>query len=92
MGGLGKDWLNGGGWGIYLDYPWLVNVASCLCPRSRLPPTTNRPFQHACAIARALCMSEVFVHRFSGILSAYGISLADLVRGKCWCSIARLWG
>ena len=38
------------------------------------------PVQHACAIARSLGMSTVFVHRFAGILSAYGISLADLVR------------
>jgi len=35
--------------------------------------------QHACAIARALGMSTVFVHRYSGILSAYGMALADVV-------------
>jgi 5-oxoprolinase (ATP-hydrolysing) len=35
--------------------------------------------QHACAIARALGISEIFVHRFAGILSAYGIGLADVV-------------
>jgi 5-oxoprolinase (ATP-hydrolysing) len=35
--------------------------------------------QHACAIARALGMSTVFVHRFCGILSAYGMGLADVV-------------
>eukprot|EP01061_Rhynchopus_euleeides_P019473 TRINITY_DN31991_c0_g1_i1.p1 TRINITY_DN31991_c0_g1~~TRINITY_DN31991_c0_g1_i1.p1 ORF type:complete len:1259 (+),score=475.10 TRINITY_DN31991_c0_g1_i1:98-3874(+) len=35
--------------------------------------------QHACAIARSLGMSSVFVHRYSGILSAYGIGLADVV-------------
>eukprot|EP00002_Diphylleia_rotans_P021998 TRINITY_DN4298_c0_g1_i3.p1 TRINITY_DN4298_c0_g1~~TRINITY_DN4298_c0_g1_i3.p1 ORF type:complete len:1178 (+),score=228.16 TRINITY_DN4298_c0_g1_i3:265-3798(+) len=35
--------------------------------------------QHACAIARALGMKTVFIHRFSGILSAYGLGLADLV-------------
>ena len=35
--------------------------------------------QHACAIARALGMDTVFVHRYSGILSAYGIGLADVV-------------
>ncbi|WAR11990.1 OPLA-like protein [Mya arenaria] len=35
--------------------------------------------QHACAIARSLGMTEVFVHRYAGILSAYGMALADVV-------------
>jgi 5-oxoprolinase (ATP-hydrolysing) len=35
--------------------------------------------QHACAIARSLGISDIFVHRFSGILSAYGIGMADVV-------------
>ena len=35
--------------------------------------------QHACAIARNLGMSTVFIHRYSGILSAYGLALADVV-------------
>jgi 5-oxoprolinase (ATP-hydrolysing) len=35
--------------------------------------------QHACAIARALGITKIFIHRFSGILSAYGIGLADVV-------------
>lgn len=35
--------------------------------------------QHACAIARALGMSTIFVHRYAGILSAVGIGLADVV-------------
>ncbi|XP_071510031.1 5-oxoprolinase-like [Diadema antillarum] len=35
--------------------------------------------QHACAIARSLGMSSVFIHRYSGILSAYGMALADVV-------------
>jgi 5-oxoprolinase (ATP-hydrolysing) len=35
--------------------------------------------QHACAMARALGMRTVFISRFSGILSAYGLSLADVV-------------
>jgi len=33
--------------------------------------------QHACALARLLGIRQVFVHRFSGILSAWGIGLAD---------------
>ncbi|KAG0465172.1 hypothetical protein HPP92_019336 [Vanilla planifolia] len=35
--------------------------------------------QHACAIARSLGMSEVIIHRYCGILSAYGMGLADVV-------------
>ena len=35
--------------------------------------------QHACAIARSLGISKIFIHRFSGILSAYGIGLANVV-------------
>lgn len=38
--------------------------------------------QHACAIAAALGMRTIFVHRFSGILSAVGIGLADVVAEK----------
>lgn len=33
--------------------------------------------QHACAIARSLGMKTVLIHRYSGILSAYGMALAD---------------
>ncbi|MCP4182248.1 MAG: 5-oxoprolinase, partial [Hyphomicrobiales bacterium] len=35
--------------------------------------------QHACAIARELGISKIFIHRFAGILSAYGMGLADVV-------------
>lgn len=35
--------------------------------------------QHACSIARQLGIKKVFIHRFSGILSAYGMGLADVV-------------
>ena len=38
--------------------------------------------QHACAIAKTLGMKKVYLHRFSGILSAYGLGLADLVFEK----------
>ncbi|RUQ34588.1 MAG: hydantoinase/oxoprolinase family protein, partial [Candidatus Competibacteraceae bacterium] len=33
--------------------------------------------QHACAVADALGMSSVFIHPFAGVLSAYGMGLAD---------------
>lgn len=35
--------------------------------------------QHACAIARSLGIGTVFVHKYSGILSGYGIALAESV-------------
>ncbi|XP_076810904.1 5-oxoprolinase-like [Clavelina lepadiformis] len=35
--------------------------------------------QHACAIARSLGMTKVFIHKYSGILSAYGMALADVI-------------
>ncbi|WP_075215550.1 hydantoinase B/oxoprolinase family protein [Mongoliimonas terrestris] len=34
--------------------------------------------QHACAVADALGMTRVFVHAFSGVLSAYGMGLAAI--------------
>ena len=33
--------------------------------------------QHACAVADALAMTTVFIHPFAGVLSAYGMGLAD---------------
>lgn len=38
--------------------------------------------QHACALARSLGMTRVLSHPFAGILSAYGIGLADVRRLK----------
>lgn len=35
--------------------------------------------QHACAIARSLGIKKIIVHRFSGVLSAYGLGLADII-------------
>ncbi|WP_323798204.1 hydantoinase B/oxoprolinase family protein [Nisaea sp.] len=34
--------------------------------------------QHACAVADALGMQTVFVHPFAGVLSAYGMGLAEI--------------
>jgi 5-oxoprolinase (ATP-hydrolysing) len=34
--------------------------------------------QHACRVADALGMRRVYIHRFAGVLSAYGMGLADL--------------
>jgi len=36
--------------------------------------------QHACAMARSLGISQVLMHPFAGILSAYGIGLSDVRR------------
>ncbi len=33
--------------------------------------------QHACLIAEALHMSHIFIHSYAGVLSAYGMGLAD---------------
>ena len=35
--------------------------------------------QHACSIARSLSMNTVYVHKYAGILSAYGMALADVI-------------
>ncbi|MGF1538271.1 MAG: hydantoinase B/oxoprolinase family protein [Elainellaceae cyanobacterium] len=34
--------------------------------------------QHACLIAEALGMQQIFLHPYAGVLSAYGIGLADV--------------
>src|SRR5205085_11925445 len=34
--------------------------------------------QHACLVADALGMKRVFIHPFAGVLSAYGMGLADV--------------
>ncbi len=34
--------------------------------------------QHACLVAEALGMRKVFLHPFAGVLSAYGMGLADV--------------
>ena len=36
--------------------------------------------QHACAISRALGIRRIHIHRFAGILSAFGMGMADVVR------------
>ncbi|HET8608826.1 MAG TPA: hydantoinase B/oxoprolinase family protein [Burkholderiales bacterium] len=34
--------------------------------------------QHACLVADALAMNRIFIHPFAGVLSAYGMGLADI--------------
>jgi 5-oxoprolinase (ATP-hydrolysing) len=38
--------------------------------------------QHACSIASNLGISEILIHKYCGILSAYGLGLADVVQEK----------
>jgi len=38
--------------------------------------------QHACLVADALGMTRVLIHPFSGLLSAYGMGLADIRAGR----------
>ncbi|MEZ6054545.1 MAG: hydantoinase/oxoprolinase family protein [Planctomycetaceae bacterium] len=38
--------------------------------------------QHACAIARPLDMRQILIHPYAGVLSAYGIGLADVRRHR----------
>lgn len=35
--------------------------------------------QHACAIAKQLGIKKVFIHKYAGILSAFGLSIANIV-------------
>jgi len=38
--------------------------------------------QHACSIAKDLGISKILVHKYCGILSAYGLGLADVVKDQ----------
>jgi 5-oxoprolinase (ATP-hydrolysing) len=38
--------------------------------------------QHACLVAERLGMNKIFLHPFSGVLSAYGMGLADITTEK----------
>src|SRR5688572_16092490 len=40
------------------------------------------PTEHACDIAQSLGISKIIIHKYSSILSAYGIALADLVEER----------
>ena len=46
--------------------------------------------QHACLVADALAMSRVFIHPLAGVLSAYGMGLADQVEMREKAAEARL--
>ena len=46
--------------------------------------------QHACAVASALGMNHIVLHPWAGVLSAYGMGLADLARADSEPVLARL--
>jgi 5-oxoprolinase (ATP-hydrolysing) len=46
--------------------------------------------QHACLVADALAMTRVFIHPLAGVLSAYGMGLADQVAMRSQAVEARL--
>ena len=46
-------------------------------PTPRLAPFGGAGGQHACEIARLLGIKTVLVHRYSSVLSAYGLALAE---------------
>ena len=46
-------------------------------PASRCNASAVRGGQHACLVAAELGMTTVFIHPFAGVLSAYGMGLAD---------------
>ncbi len=38
--------------------------------------------QHACLVADALGMTQIFIHPYAGVLSAYGMGLADTIASR----------
>ena len=48
--------------------------------------------QHACLVADALAMTRIFIHPHAGVLSAYGMGLADQVAMRSRAVEARLEG
>ena len=51
--------------------------AATTSPNTRLTCFGGAAGQHACLVADALGMRSVFIHPLAGVLSAYGIGLAD---------------
>ena len=50
----------------------------------------RRGGQHACLVADALGMTRVFIHPLAGVLSAYGMGLADVTAMREQAVEARL--
>ena len=62
---------------------WRTRSSRSRCRRATTPPRFalqcfgGAGGQHACLVADALGMETVFIHPFAGVLSAYGMGLAD---------------
>ena len=51
-------------------------------PTSKTKVANQNTPEHACDIAQSLGISRVIIHKYSSILSAYGIALADVVEER----------
>lgn len=61
------------------SHTWVqpVNASYYINITPRLATFGGAGGQHACEIARLLGIDNVLIHRYSSILSAYGLALAD---------------
>ena len=60
-----------------------VSIAQGMDPRDYvLVAFGGAAGQHACAVARELGMRQILIHPDAGLLSAYGIGLADITRHR----------
>ena len=78
--------------GKHVYAPRFVCSPSCLLMRKwvfRLASFGGAGGQHACEIARLLGINSILIHRYSSILSAYGLALADRP-GQLLCVIMEL--
>lgn len=57
----------------------LTEARGFACANHHLASFGGAGGQHACAIASILNISRIIVHKYSSILSAYGMALADVV-------------
>src|SRR6185295_18996149 len=48
-------------------------------PATRLPASAVRGGQHACLVADVLGIDRIMIHPLAGVLSAYGMGLADMI-------------
>ena len=83
----GRPRARGGGRGLPARSPWRTwptrsrrsrCSAATTSPRYALTTFGGAGGQHACAVADALGIETVLIHPLAGVLSAYGMGLADL--------------
>lgn len=62
---------------------WQLTQSRGFDPRTHILSTFGGAGgQHACALAKILGISTIFIHQYAGILSAYGMGLADIVEER----------